>query len=173
MAARVVRKGRRVLDVGCGVGSLTRRYAAYEASVEVVGLDLSPLMVGHAHRLNDGPNVTYVCADVVDYAASRAGSDVPFDVVVFNACFQNLFDPSEGLRCAEGLLRPGGACVVSYSRGADYADELRRRDPLIVPHALPRSAAALAALLPEGTRLDVAAVEDGPYYYAELVKRGG
>ena len=62
---------------------------------------------------------------------------------------------------------------MSYSRGADYADELRRRDPLIVPHALPRSAAALAALLPEGTRLDVAAVEDGPYYYAELVKRGG
>ena len=96
----------RILDVGCGTGCLSRRYAlaAPAADVSVVGVDLSSKMV-EAARAKGGDNIEYIVADVVDYAAKEISS---FDAVVFNACFGNIFDRAAALDAAASVLKPGG-----------------------------------------------------------------
>jgi Methylase involved in ubiquinone/menaquinone biosynthesis len=66
--------GSRVLDVGCGAGSYAFALASHCA--EVVGIDISPRMIGlareHARTAGVG-NVSFTCADWrgVDLAASK------------------------------------------------------------------------------------------------------
>jgi SAM-dependent methyltransferase len=79
-AAAQLAEGERVLDVGCGRGSTTRRAAsAVGPAGEVVGLDVAANLIEEARRLpHDGPPITWMIAD-----AQRA--DLPaahFDVVL-------------------------------------------------------------------------------------------
>ncbi|KAH8097415.1 hypothetical protein JL720_306 [Aureococcus anophagefferens] len=137
---------RRRLRAGC----LSRRYGAYGASA-VVGVDLSPRMVAEAEA-KGGAGVSYAAADAVDFCATYAGE--PFDAVVFNACFGNFFDQAAALDAAATVLTPGGTVVVAHPLGADFVDELKARDPSVVPHGLPRTedAARRAAARPAPRR---------------------
>ena len=173
IAARVVAAGpRRVLDVGCGTGCLSRRYGAFAAGgdgVEVVGVDLSPKMLEYAES-RGGANVSYVCADVVDYAADSDG-ETPFDAVVFNACFGNMFDQGAALAAAARRLAVGGVVSVTHPLGAAFVDDLKARDATVVPHSLPRTEDAAAALLGPESFLDLASLDLGPPYVATFQKR--
>jgi SAM-dependent methyltransferase len=77
-AARIT-PGARVLDVGCGTGSLTRAAACRAAPGPVVGVDLSAAMVDVARaRAADLGNVAFVHADAQVHPFPADG----FDVVV-------------------------------------------------------------------------------------------
>ncbi len=66
----------RVVDLGCGPGTLTRRLAERWPGATVVGVDSSPEMVHRARQ----EGVSAVLADVADWTP-----DGPVDVVVANA----------------------------------------------------------------------------------------
>src|SRR3954469_12589566 len=55
--------GERVLDVGCGTGSLTFALPAAADVSEVVGVDFSPIFVEEAQRRNVDPRITIRQAD--------------------------------------------------------------------------------------------------------------
>ncbi|HSH29661.1 MAG TPA: class I SAM-dependent methyltransferase [Thiohalobacter sp.] len=66
-----------LLDVGCGTGHFSRRFAA--AGLQVTGVDPDPAMLAYARRHSPGPGLVYVEADAralpfpdrcFDYAAA-------------------------------------------------------------------------------------------------------
>lgn len=113
----MLRAGMRLLDVGCGPGTITTGLARAVAPGEVVGLDVVPgvLDEARAHLAStDLANVRFQEGSV--YALPFA--DASFDVVHMHQVMQHLARPADAAREAFRVLRPGGLLAV---RDADYA----------------------------------------------------
>jgi trans-aconitate methyltransferase len=95
--------GERILDLGCGDGTLTRQIAARGASV--VGIDASPEFVAAAARsgvdarLGDARSLTF---------------DGEFDAVFSNAVLHWVLDADAALSGIVRALRPGGRFVAEF-----------------------------------------------------------
>jgi ubiquinone/menaquinone biosynthesis C-methylase UbiE len=108
--------GQRLLDVGCGPGTLTVDLARQVKPGPVVGVDTSREVVEEArsHAAAEGvANVEFVTADF-RHAGLAAGS---FDVVHAHQVLQHLSDPVGALSAMAALARPGGLVAV---RDSDY-----------------------------------------------------
>ena len=103
---------RRVLDLGCGVGTAAL-YLAERRPVEVVGVSISPAQVALAGRFaaRSKPlqgNVRFVTADFTELPDELTGFDLAFAIESFVHA-----DPAEAFfREAARALRPGGVLVV-------------------------------------------------------------
>jgi 2-polyprenyl-3-methyl-5-hydroxy-6-metoxy-1,4-benzoquinol methylase len=95
----------RVLDVGCGEGTLARELAA--KSREVVGIDLDEPSVASARAATDASNVDYLLGDALTYPFEPAS----FNAVVSVAALHHMGTEAGLTRCA-GLVRPGGVIAV-------------------------------------------------------------
>lgn len=107
----------RLLDVGCGPGTVTAGLARAVAPGEAIGLDAAPEVLEHAraHAAEEAvDNLTFVPGDVYDLDFS----DGAFDVVYANQLLQHLTDPVRALREMRRVLKPGALLAV---RDADYA----------------------------------------------------
>lgn len=103
--------GMRLLDVGCGPGSITRGLAARLAPGEVVGIDLSEDALASARseaREHGLSNLSYQAASI--YALPFA--DASFDVVFAHQVLQHLREPSSAMREMLRVLRPSGMIAV-------------------------------------------------------------
>jgi SAM-dependent methyltransferase len=108
-----LRPGMRLLDVGCGPGTLTVDLARHVAPGQVVGVDMATDVVeqaqAHARAVGaEAANVSFVVGDFRDLPAARAG----FDVVHAHQVLQHLRDPVGALAAMARLLRPGGTLAV-------------------------------------------------------------
>jgi SAM-dependent methyltransferase len=116
--------GDEVVEIGCGVGRLTRWLAQRAATVRA--LDVSEEMLVRAAELNDLPNVTWVHGDGTSLAGiESASADVCFSDVVF----QHIPDPAITLGYVEEMgrvLRPGGWAAFQVSNDPSIH---RRRPP--------------------------------------------
>ena len=103
-----LRQGHRVLDVGCGTGTLATMIKRLHPDVEVVGLDPDPKALAHARRkavraalsirFNQG------FADELPYP------EASFDRVLSSFMFHHLPPDEKGsmLRAVRRVLKPGG-----------------------------------------------------------------
>ncbi|HEY8717220.1 methyltransferase domain-containing protein [Pengzhenrongella sp.] len=107
----------RLLDVGCGPGTITVDLAARVAPGEVVGLDKSERVVALARETARAAGVTNVTFRAGDIYALPYG-DASFDVVHAHQVLQHLTDPVAALRELRRVTRPGGLVAV---RDADYS----------------------------------------------------
>ncbi len=103
--------GMRILDLGCGPGTITVGLARYVAPADVVGVDRSDevLTRARAHAAAQHMDrVRFVTASVYDlpFADSR------FDVVYAHQLLQHLAEPVTALVEAHRVLRPGGYLAV-------------------------------------------------------------
>ncbi|MGI5412469.1 methyltransferase domain-containing protein [Streptomyces chartreusis] len=106
----------RILDVGCGPGTITADLAALVPDGRVTGVDRAPGILEQARATAAGrgvPNVDFAVADVhaLDFP------DETFCVVHAHQVLQHVGDPVGALREMARVTRPGGFIAV---RDSDY-----------------------------------------------------
>lgn len=111
-----LRPGMRLLDCGCGPGSITCGLAQAIAPGDAIGLDLSPSQVARARALAAALGVTNLHVLVGD-AYRLPFADASFDVVFAHNVLEHLRDPLAALREMRRVLRPGGLVAI---RDPDY-----------------------------------------------------
>ncbi|MGH3911939.1 MAG: methyltransferase domain-containing protein [Pseudonocardiaceae bacterium] len=112
-----LRSGQRLLDVGCGPGTITLDLARLVAPGSVVGLDkaVEPLQRAAADAADQRVhNVTFAVGDVYHLPYP----DDAFDIVHAHQVLQHLADPVVALGELRRVCRAGGYVAV---RDADYA----------------------------------------------------
>lgn len=106
-----LKSGMRLLDVGCGPGSITRGLAERLAPGEVVGVDLSKEALASAREdaaARALGNLRYVEGSVYELPFP----DASFDVVFAHQVLQHLKEPSAAIREMLRVLRTGGRLAV-------------------------------------------------------------
>ncbi|GHH93073.1 class I SAM-dependent methyltransferase [Streptomyces capillispiralis] len=150
----VPERARDLLDVACGTGIVTRRFAAARAGLRVTGVDLAASMTRMAAARLPGA-VVRADSRRLPFAGAR------FDAVV-SVWLLHLLPGPEEVRAVIGecarVLRPGGVYVTTVHKGAshnvgsDIDAILAARPPSPVPDAPGTVDAAAAAhgLVPAG-----------------------
>ena len=108
--------GLRLLDVGCGPGTITLDLAARVAPGQAVGVDRDAGVVAEAHRLLASRPVSGVEFKTAD-AYALEFEEESFDVVHAHQLLQHLTDPVAALLEMRRVLRRGGVLAV---RESDY-----------------------------------------------------
>ena len=125
MIVREVRRriapGSRLLDAGCGNGSLSLRLA--EAGYRVMGLDRSPEFVRYGRERLDGARkreaVSFQEGDICDTGLPEHS----FDAVTCGEVLEHIQDDAAAVRELLRVLRPGGVCVVTVPCNPALWDE--------------------------------------------------
>lgn len=137
------RPGQRLLDAGCGTGTMTRRLAELVApDGAVVGIDASDIMLTEARRRIGGPSppVEFRWGDVTQLDLA----DASFDGAYCERVFQHLVAPAAALAELGRVTRPGGRVVVVDSDWGMHA--IHGADPALTR----RVVATWAELSPNG-----------------------
>jgi ubiquinone/menaquinone biosynthesis C-methylase UbiE len=109
-----LRPGTKLLDVGCGPGTITADLAALVTPGEVIGIDASPAVIAEARDGMTAGNLSFAVGDVDQLPFA----DDSFDVVHAHQVLQHLADPVAALGEMRRVCRPGGLVAA---RDADYA----------------------------------------------------
>ena len=100
--------GRRVLDLGCGAGQLSRHLATTGAT-EVIGVDVSERMLERARAEWAHPRVTYTRGAIEDLAYPRER----FELIVSSLALHYVEDYAGLMSRIAAWLAPGGVLVFS------------------------------------------------------------
>lgn len=107
----------RILDIGCGPGTITADLAALVPDGQVTGVDHAPGILDQARATAAGRGLHNVDFAVADVHALDHPDDT-FCVVHAHQVLQHVGDPVQALREMRRVTRPGGLIAV---RDSDYA----------------------------------------------------
>ncbi|MCR8850332.1 class I SAM-dependent methyltransferase [Rossellomorea sp. SC111] len=101
-------KGKRVMDLGCGTGGLSK-YCIEMGASAVVGVDISEKMISRALVENNDENIKYVCSPIEDLSYPIE----PFDLIVSSLAIHYIEDYESLIRKLHTLLNPNGILIYS------------------------------------------------------------
>lgn len=148
---------RRVFDLGCGTGDVTRRIAARWPGARVVGVDSSAEMLARAAE--ETPRLEWVRADVREWAAAE-----PADLIYSNAALHWVHGHRVLFERLIGFLVAGGCLAVQMPQSWDAPSHRLMRETLASggPGGAPLGSAALRR------DLERRPVEAPAWYYDRL-----
>jgi SAM-dependent methyltransferase len=115
-------RGRRVLDVGCGTGSLAHVLSSDPDVAEVRGIDVSPAYIDYARQRHHDPRLFFAVGDAcsLDYPAAR------FDCTLSLLVLHFVPQPERAVAEMCRVTAPGGvvAAAVWDARGGFVANRL-------------------------------------------------
>jgi len=94
--------GKRLLDVGCGLGMYVRQFRAFSQATFGVDIDLEKLQEAAA----DLPNLAQSLAEALPFP------DNTFDVVLLHEVIEHVRSDGQTLKEAYRCLKPGGRLVI-------------------------------------------------------------
>jgi len=108
-----IKKGQRILDLGCGTGALTLRAAQKGAKVK--GIDINPQMLEIAHKQTIKKNLLKN-VNLSEMGVAELGNEKlkSYDVVMSGLCFSELTESELifTLKEVKRILKPGGLFLV-------------------------------------------------------------
>jgi phosphoethanolamine N-methyltransferase len=122
----IVTPGKRILDIGCGIGGPAFEMARTHGA-RVVGIDLELPLVERAQRAA----IAHGLQDQCTFRAVEAGrlpfDDRSFDIVISSGAFTQIADKSGILSESLRVLRPGGQlrCYDWLKPTGEYSDDMR------------------------------------------------
>lgn len=111
--------GGRLVDLGCGTGSLTAEAVRRLDVAEAVGVDNSASMLSQASAVEAPPGLRFEDDDIATWS-----DDGAWDVVLANASLQWVPDHPAVLARWRAALRPGGQLAVQVPSNVDHASHL-------------------------------------------------
>lgn len=97
----------RILDLGCGNGSLSHKIA--EQGHEVIGVEES--ISGIEIARDSYQNCTFIQGSIYDFPYKQNGNS--FDLVVSAEVIEHLFYPRELPKLAKKILKPNGSLIIT------------------------------------------------------------
>jgi SAM-dependent methyltransferase len=126
-----LRPGLRLLDAGCGPGSITLGFARVITPGEVVGIDIEPAMVEAARQSARKSEVTNARFEAGN-AMELPFSDGAFDAVFAHTLLEHVPDPQRVVGELRRVLKPGG--VVGVRDGALSGLVIYPPDPILTEY---------------------------------------
>lgn len=102
--------GKRVLDIGCGMGHHAMQYVK-SGALEVLGIDISEKMLDYAKANNSADNITYRKMAFEDLNQLND----KFDVIISSLAFDYVEDFALLMKMIYSALNDNGICVFSMS----------------------------------------------------------
>lgn len=172
-----LKDGSTILDVGCGNGYSTLRFARALPASRIVGIDYSEAMIDHATaaltKSEFSGRVEFSVANALSLTADPAIGNKKFDFIVSERCLINLKTWEEqraALLQMKALLNPDGQIILTENTQEGLANLNGLRENLGLPaisvrwHNYYMPQKTLEAFLPE--HFSVEAVENiGNLYY--------
>lgn len=108
--------GEKVLDVGCGTGSLSFALAARTPNSAIAGIDFSQTYIAHAKRKNAEARLSFETGD----ACALPYADKSFDRVLSLLVLHYVREPKKAIAEMQRVARPGAtvAATVWDARGS-------------------------------------------------------
>jgi ubiquinone/menaquinone biosynthesis C-methylase UbiE len=159
--------GHRVLEVGCGTGSLLVQIARAEPRAEVTGLDPDPMALARAKRKTSAAPVAIRLdrgfSDALPYP------DATFDRVFSCFMWHHLNDVEQKKRTMREIrrvLRPGGQLhLLDFARPESHAMSIAARWLHSSDHLKDNSEARILAFMNEAGLMDASTVSRGAMFY--------
>ena len=153
--------GGRALDLGCGPGDITIRFARAYPTLHWTGVDGSAAMLSLARAALAASELTASRIDFVEARIDRFAAE-PFDFVVSNSLLHHLPTPSVLWETIARLARPGAAVFVGdlfRPESVDTVDHLVDRYAAGEPEVLREDfrASLHAAFTPDEVRAQLSA----------------
>lgn len=112
--------GKRILDIGCGAGSMVTQLAKRGANV--VGIDSSGSMIRKAHMIAEKEDLRDKCTFVQDDFAKHLFNE-KFDISIALGFFDHARDPELYMKKMRSVTRE--KCVISFSARFAFQVPLR------------------------------------------------
>jgi len=118
-----IRRGSKVLDVGCGTGLIIPwLLEAVGEEGSVTAIDIAERMLWIARNKHKRPNVEYIHVDI----AQTPFLDRSFDEIVCHNCFPHVTNKEGATREIHRILKPGGRVVICHNQNRVAVNALHR-----------------------------------------------
>jgi len=153
--ASYIKRGHKVLDLGCGTGALTLRAAKKGAKAK--GIDVNSQMLEIAQKRVNKANLTQN-VELCEMGVAELGSEEveSYDVVMSGLCFSELTENEliYGLREVKRILKPGGLLLLAdevtpKSISKRLLNHLLRFPLLIITYLITQTTTKAVRNLPE------------------------
>ena len=111
-----VKSNSKVLDVACGTGVLVPYYLKRDVK-SVLGVDISPKMIGIAKEKFEKGKVSFICADV-----EETDIDSDFDAIVVYNAFPHFQDGDRLIGYLSKHLKKGGKLTIAHGASRERID---------------------------------------------------
>jgi ubiquinone/menaquinone biosynthesis C-methylase UbiE len=106
------RDGGRILEAGCGEGSITNWFASHHRNTRFIGMDISPIGISMARRM-ELPNASFYVGDITQIGC-KSGA---FDFIFSHSVIEHVPSWRKFLHEARRILAPGGSLLVRVGNG--------------------------------------------------------